>query len=180
MSIYFSRYVAAMYNQHKQLLDGQALKEVQTFLHSEPELPAFAKVFTELQSVIIMDIAINQRVKSLRSTSVELGELRRSVRMNLLHLNCGQVNDLLSGMALELAEIITTHLVEDNRQKNKESVQLSLSHAALTHSLPPLSLCQRYDDIATRVYEDPLSTGEMVDLDQFLTNVCLCITNTDG
>ena len=66
--------------------------------------------------------AINQRVRSLRSSSAELAELRRSVRLNLLHLSCGQVNDLLSGMTVELAELITTHLVEDNRQKNKESV----------------------------------------------------------
>ena len=44
------------------------------------------------------------------------------------------------------------------------STALSLSH---------YSLCQRYNDIATRVYEDPQNTGDMVDLDQFLTNVSL-------
>ena len=40
-------------------------------------------------------------------------------------------------------------------------------------SLPLYSLCQRYDDIATKVYEDPQSTGDMVELDQFLTTVGL-------
>lgn len=33
------------------------------------------------------------------------------------------------------------------------------------------SLCQRYDDIATKVYGDPQSTEDMVELDTFLTNV---------
>ena len=66
--------------------------------------------------------SFKQRVRSLRSSSAELAEQRRSVRLNLVHLICGQVNDLLSDMALELAELITTHLVDDNRQKNKELV----------------------------------------------------------
>ena len=39
-------------------------------------------------------------------------------------------------------------------------------------STPLPSLCQRYDDIATKVYEDPQDTSDMVDLDQFLTTVC--------
>ena len=61
-----------------------------------------------------------QRVKSLRDCSAELAELRRSVRLNLLHVSCGMVNDLLSQTAMELADMITTYLIEDNRQKNKE------------------------------------------------------------
>lgn len=61
-----------------------------------------------------------QRVRSLRTRSIDLAQLRRSVRLNLLHLNCGVVNDLLSNTALELADMITTYLTEDNRQKNKE------------------------------------------------------------
>ena len=65
---------------------------------------------------------ILQRVRLLRTRSADLALLRRSVRLNLLHLNCGLVNDLLSKSALELAEMITTHLTEDNRQKNRESV----------------------------------------------------------
>ena len=45
-------------------------------------------------------------------------------------------------------------------------------HIRNDHSLPSYSsLCQRYDDIATKVYEDPQGTGDMVELDQFLTNV---------
>ena len=61
-----------------------------------------------------------QRVRSLRSCSADLTELRRSVRLNLLHLSCGQVNDLLSHTTLELADMITIHLTDDNREKNKE------------------------------------------------------------
>ena len=37
--------------------------------------------------------------------------------------------------------------------------------------LPPSSLCDRYDTISTKVYEDPQSTDEMVNLLQFLTTV---------
>ena len=38
------RYVAAVYDQHKDLLDGLARREVQTFIQSDAELPTFAKV----------------------------------------------------------------------------------------------------------------------------------------
>ena len=61
-----------------------------------------------------------QRIKSLRVCSAELAELRRSARLSLVHLSCGQVNDLLSQTAAELAEMIVTHLTDDNREKNKE------------------------------------------------------------
>lgn len=40
-------------------------------------------------------------------------------------------------------------------------------------SISSSSLCQRYDDIATKVYEDPQDTSDMVELDQFLTTVCV-------
>lgn len=46
--------------------------------------------------------------------------MRRCVRLNLLQLSCGVVNDLLSHITTELADMITTYLIEDNRQKNKE------------------------------------------------------------
>ena len=45
-SVCLLRYVATVYGQHKQLLDGQAQTDVETFLQSDPELPAFAKVYT--------------------------------------------------------------------------------------------------------------------------------------
>lgn len=39
------RYVGAMYDQHRDLLDGQALRKVEDFLKSDAELPAFGKVW---------------------------------------------------------------------------------------------------------------------------------------
>ena len=33
------------------------------------------------------------------------------------------------------------------------------------------SLCEQYDTIATKVYEDPRTTEEMVELERFLTTV---------
>ena len=39
------------------------------------------------------------------------------------------------------------------------------------HCFSLSSLCQRYDDIATKVYGDPQNTEDMVELDKFLTNV---------
>ena len=68
-----------------------------------------------------------------------------SVRLNLLFLSCGQVNDLLSGVAVELAALISTHLVEDNRQKNKELVSnASDVHCSLTLPLQLVSALQRH------------------------------------
>ena len=114
-----------MYDQHKELLNGQTHRDVAAFIHSEAELPAFTKVSTSksmrmclINTILIAHYA--QRVRSLRACSAELAELRRSVRLNLLHINCGAVNDLLSNTALELVEMITTHLINVNRQKNKE------------------------------------------------------------
>lgn len=42
------------------------------------------------------------------------------MRLNLLLLRCGEVNDLLSQTAGELADMIATHLTSVNREKNKE------------------------------------------------------------
>lgn len=44
----------------------------------------------------------------------------------------------------------------------------SLSLLSLPHSF---SLCDRYDKIATKVYEDPHTTEDMVELVKFLTKV---------
>lgn len=41
--IYY-RYLASVYDQHKDLLDGQARREVQSFIQSDAELSTFAKV----------------------------------------------------------------------------------------------------------------------------------------
>ena len=41
---FLPRYVTAVYGQHNKLLDGQAQRDVQTFLQSDAELTAFAKV----------------------------------------------------------------------------------------------------------------------------------------
>lgn len=77
-------------------------------------------VWGSIHSIPTICVSYLQRIQTLRDCSVGLGELRRSARLNLLQLSCGQINDLLSSMALELANVITTHLIEDNREKNKE------------------------------------------------------------
>ena len=61
-----------------------------------------------------------QRIASLRACSGELAVLRKSVRLSLLLLSCGEVNDLLSQTAEELADLVATHLTDVNREKNKE------------------------------------------------------------
>lgn len=40
------------------------------------------------------------------------------------------------------------------------------------YSLDPPSLCRRYEDISSKVYETPKTTDEMVALTQFLAVVC--------
>lgn len=121
-----------MYDQHRDLLDGQARRNVEAFLHSDAELPAFGKVCISLVPWHVFEGTLIQpgsnhcvpshlqRIQTLRDCSACLGELRRSARLNLLQLSCGQINDLLSCTALELANVITTHLIDDNREKNKE------------------------------------------------------------
>lgn len=61
-----------------------------------------------------------QRIDHLRAQSGELAVLRQTVCLNLLSLDCKDVNLLLSRRASDLAERLIAFLVSKNRDLNKE------------------------------------------------------------
>lgn len=107
------------------------------------DIDAFLKEDQELA-------AFGKRVRRLRSQAGGLSVLRQTAYLNLLILDCRAVNQLLAARANELADRLIAFLVDQNRDLNKD-------------------LCERYDTISSKVYEDPGTTEEMVALVQFLT-----------
>ncbi|KAL5473898.1 hypothetical protein EMCRGX_G028462 [Ephydatia muelleri] len=91
-----------------------------------------------------------KKIDKFRALSDELALLRQTAYLNLFSLDCKELNLLLVKRAMDLAERLVAALVIKNRDLNKD-------------------LCDRYDNISNKVYEDPQSTQEMVELVHFLT-----------
>ena len=115
-----------------------------------------------------------QKIDKFRALYDELALLRQTAYLNLFSLDCKELNLLLAKRAMDLAERLVAALVIKNRDLNKGYAPYSNENGPSQSAhlfIFSFSLCDRYDNISNKVYEDPQSTQEMVELVQFLTKV---------
>ncbi|XP_031567893.1 dynein heavy chain 3, axonemal-like [Actinia tenebrosa] len=122
------------YKKYQDLLNNKAETEVMTFLQDEPVL-----------------LALSKKIDAFQSLSKEIAALYITVPLNMLCLNCDEVNQELSARAAKLAATMTIYVVDLNRDKNR-------------------GLCRQYDEISDKVQEMPDNTKDLVALTQFLEN----------
>ncbi|XP_048576009.1 dynein axonemal heavy chain 3 isoform X2 [Nematostella vectensis] len=120
------------YKKYQDLLNNKAETDVQAFLQDDPVLLALAKKIDEFQSL-----------------SREIASLHLSVPLNMLCLNCQEVNQELSLRASKLADTMIHYVVDQNRDKNR-------------------GICRQYDEVSDKVQEMPDNTKDLVTLTQFL------------
>ncbi|KAK3717325.1 hypothetical protein QZH41_011557, partial [Actinostola sp. cb2023] len=120
------------YKKYQDLLNNKAETDVMTFLQDEPVLIALAK-----------------NIYSFQSLAREIASLHITVPLNMLCLNCDEVNQELSSRADKLASTMITYVVNLNRDSNR-------------------SLCRQYDEISDKVQEMPDNTKDLVALTQYI------------
>lgn len=122
------------YKKYQDLLNNKAETEINAFIQDEPVLLAFSK-----------------KIDSYQMLSKEIASLHITVPLNMLCLNCNEVNQELSERAERLAYRMIKFVVDENRDKNR-------------------GLCKAYDEISDKVQEMPDNTSDLVALTQFLEN----------
>ncbi|XP_065898705.1 dynein axonemal heavy chain 3-like isoform X2 [Dysidea avara] len=125
----------ALYSKYNPLLDGSASAQVDSFLAEDNELDISGK-----------------RIMKFQAQHEELLTLHSTVPLNMIQLNCAEINALLAKRPLALADKIVISLVNKNREMNRE-------------------LCHRYDEVSTKVYGSPANTQELVELVEYVKEV---------
>ena len=93
------------------------------FLKEEQELELIGKVRKILYKpgcICHSSYMYVQRIKKLQALGDELSVMRCTAALNLVSLDCREVNEILAKKAFSLADKIITFLLNDNRERNKE------------------------------------------------------------
>ncbi|XP_050953838.1 dynein axonemal heavy chain 3 [Labeo rohita] len=118
-----------VYKKYTDLLDRQ---DILNFLKAKHSLQGFTKKITGVQNVW-----------------KEIASLHATVPLSLVCLDAVNLNQDLCDKADHLIDLLTTFVMEENRELNK-------------------SICRRYDEITDRITSKLSNTEELVELNQYL------------
>ncbi|XP_014255049.1 dynein heavy chain 3, axonemal isoform X1 [Cimex lectularius] len=124
------------YNEYSYIFAGKADTDLHKFFQTDP-FP------------ILSDFA--KKIEMYDSLKDEINNLRRNVPLNLINLNCGELNDFMWKSIDILRTYITDYFADLNRKHNKE-------------------IAQTFEMIAARASEMPETTADLVELMHFITD----------
>eukprot|EP00795_Rhopilema_esculentum_P009610 gene9610-17369_t len=122
------------YRKYQDLLTGKADTETANFLQQPHALSSFSK-----------------KINLFKSIADEIASLHATVPLNLLCLNCVQVNEELEKRARNLENRLISYIVDLNRDQNR-------------------GICKRFDEISDRCQEMPDQTSDLVKLEEYVKN----------
>jgi len=123
-----------IYKKYQDFLTGKADTETANFLQEPHGLSSFSK-----------------KIQQFKSIANEIASLHITVPLNLLCLNCVQVNEELEKRARNLENRFISFVVDLNRDQNR-------------------GICKKFDEISDRCKEISDKTSELVELEEYVKN----------
>nr|CAD7259656.1 unnamed protein product [Timema shepardi] len=123
------------YHKYLHILNGEAEKEMHNFMAMEP--------FPSLKD-------FSRRIKKYEEMKVEIGFLRNIIPLNLVSLDCNEINAMLFQMVDELRTFLVDYHITNNHTHNR-------------------GICDVFDEMSDRASELPETTAELVELTNYLT-----------